>query len=159
MSQTYEDKLTLEAWNGKLGRIPLMTYTVEEDTTEFSIDVTGIDWADYAVVAMVIIPSPGSAGTMYFTPKERSTDTCSYVMMGGGGTHSPYFMAFNPNTAAVAFFLPFSQHDLQVCALGFSGGSCMYGWAAANFATVRTIEFNGLVTMPAGSQIKFIGIR
>ena len=49
---TYEDKLTLEAFNGKLGRIPLMTCTVEEESRMLDLDLTDVDWGSYSMSAL-----------------------------------------------------------------------------------------------------------
>lgn len=51
---TYEDKLTLEAWNALGGFQLIKEAVLEEDDTSWSIDFADFDWGKYAVVCISI---------------------------------------------------------------------------------------------------------
>ena len=158
MSQTYEDRLTLEAWNGKLGRIPLMTCTVEEDTTEFDIDITGIDWASYAAVAMVIIPSAYVNADMYL--KTNNTNKPDYRALYGTGTTTNGMAYLSIRTPSLLIFPTRYNADIVPTVLVVTETDFGYGMqGGAKYSNLTTLKLTTGYHIPAGTTIRFTGIR
>ena len=52
---TYEDKLTLEAWNGKLGKVEILRdENIGTLQSQTSVDLSEINWAEWTIVGSLL---------------------------------------------------------------------------------------------------------
>lgn len=163
MSQTYEDRLTLEAWNGKLGRIPLMTCTVEEESRMLDLDLTDVDWGSYMLVHIRITPTANydatlgadlvfaESSTLKFTDFVNASEwTWTYGLVRNS-LKEPVSIYLIPNHSA--------HHDIYAVAFGAQHVCFAYG--RQHFEEIRSLHLwtdDPRFLIPVGTTIRLTGI-
>ena len=154
MSQTYEDKPTLAAWNAKLGKMePLHSETLESNTLQVEIDLSYIDWNDWEAVAVFVGRQQGGLGSSTTCNPLTTTGLRSTYGSAGWG------IIKGDGGPAMIFLLPRHNAENHFLSLAFADGGGV-AWERYTFSVVTGLQFtttNGY--FQAGAEITIWGIQ
>ena len=154
MLQTYEDKLTLAAFNGKLGKIEFIRTQERVNLDGNQIfDLSGIDWNEWSAVILGY-----DHGTIRQTDSMLLTITFNNGAISGRCTE--YANAFCQILARPfrLILLPLRDASRSVFAC-YIGPTCGFSYADCTFTEIQnlTLRYNG--SMISDNSMDIYGIR
>ena len=159
MAQTYEDKLTLEAFNGKLGKIELIRSETPELTARYlvPVDFTGFDWDAWSVIFVGLRyagfhnPYSGSGAYAYIDFIMANSHTIY-------GKRSPGFGALSQNSPMSVLLFP--RHSAQNKLWALSLPEADVAFSDGTYAELQTLRFcNSSSDFPTPVTLSIYGIR
>lgn len=143
----------LSTLTGQTRKTLLKECTIPEDTLQYDVDVSWIDWSEWnTVIIDAYMQSTGVASEFYFKPNGTQIST-----LGGVGT-----VAASPEAKGVS--------RVTLCPFG-EAGNCFSGILLGNAAAVFTssflfqnvtyiqLESHSSCKIKAGSHLRFWGVR
>lgn len=133
--------------------------TLTEDQSQMQFDMAAEGWTNHSLVLLTYTPPQNYNGsTAWITVSLGNSADKLHVSLGSGSSvKSEGISSFVNNQSALMLIKPSNVND-ALCILNFAGGSLFWGsCAVTNAATPLTFRNLGL-HLPAGAQIKAIGI-
>ena len=151
MSQTYEDKPTLAAWNALGGFQLIKEAVLEEDGVWLELSLADVNWSEYAVVCLIFsgvynndYPGGDAVATISFLTATQAT---IYSKTAGKRAQSQVWFTpmYRDDTPMVCQYIGFNSDGLYATGVLPS--------------VIGTVHINVAVGMAAGSYIRLYGIR